>query len=110
MNILIIVPIPIYKLLNAIKYRSKERASYLKIDAKIEGAVGTILFEDNGQGIDLKKHGDKLFGMYKTFHNHEDSRGVGLFITKNHINSMGGHIKAESQVNEGTTFKITLPK
>jgi PAS domain S-box-containing protein len=95
---------------NAIKYRSKERASYLKIDAKIEGAVGTILFEDNGQGIDLKKHGDKLFGMYKTFHNHEDSRGVGLFITKNHINSMGGHIKAESQVNEGTTFKITLPK
>lgn len=94
---------------NAIKYRSTERKSYLIINATVEKSMVTISFEDNGQGIDMKRHGDQLFGMYKTFHNHDDSKGVGLFITKNQINSMRGKIKAESKVNVGTTFKITLP-
>ena len=71
---------------NAIKYRSKERKSYLKIYTNSSTNMVTIFFEDNGLGIDLQKHGDKLFGMYKTFHNHEDSRGLGLFITKKSSN------------------------
>lgn len=95
---------------NAIKYRSEERSGYLKIHANVEESMISISFEDNGLGIDLKKHGDKLFGMYKTFHNHDDSRGVGLFITKNQIESMGGKIDVESEVNVGTTFIIALPK
>ena len=69
----------------------------------------SLYFEDNGLGIDLKKDGDKLFGMYKTFHEHNDSRGVGLFITKNQVESMDGKIQVESKVNRGTTFKILLP-
>ncbi|MBZ9627852.1 PAS domain S-box protein [Psychroflexus sp. CAK1W] len=95
---------------NAIKYRSEERASYLKIQANMEKSMVSVSFEDNGQGIDLKKHGDKLFGLYKTFHDHDESRGVGLFITKNQIESMGGKIAVVSEVNVGTVFKITLPK
>ncbi len=94
---------------NAIKYRSKERKSCLKIDVTITESAVTILFEDNGLGIDLKRNGDKMFGMYKTFHNHEDSRGVGLFITKNQIESMGGKIAVSSEENVGTTFSVTLP-
>lgn len=42
-----------------------------------------ITLESNGLGIDMETHGDKLFGMYKTFHGNENARGVGLFITKN---------------------------
>lgn len=95
---------------NAIKYRSKERPSYLKINANTEESIVMLSFEDNGLGIDLKKHGDKIFGMYKKFHDHHDSRGIGLFITKNQIESMGGNIDLESEVNVGTTFKITLVK
>lgn len=94
---------------NAIKYRSEERASFLKIYSKSFDEHVTLYFEDNGLGIDLKKYGDKLFGMYKTFHHHHDSRGVGLFITKNQIESMGGKIEIESEVNVGTTFKISFP-
>lgn len=93
---------------NAIKYRSAERKSYLKIFAQEENNCLILSFQDNGLGIDLKQHGDKLFGMYKTFHRHEDSRGVGLFITKNQIESMGGKIEVESKVNQGTTFKVHL--
>lgn len=95
---------------NAIKYRCHEKTSYLKVSMVEEDAAVTLLFEDNGKGIDLNRHGDQLFGMYKTFHNHKDSRGVGLFITKNQIHSMNGKITAESTVGIGTTFKIVLPK
>lgn len=93
---------------NAIKYSSKERESYLKIETEKTNNHVILKFTDNGLGIDLRKHGDKLFGMYKTFHNHSDSRGIGLFITKNQIESMNGKIEVESEVNIGTTFKIYL--
>ena len=95
---------------NAIKYRSQERSSYLEINAIVDKSMIFIYFEDNGIGIDLKRHGDQLFGMYKTFHDHNDARGIGLFISKNQINSMRGKIAVESEVNVGTTFKIAIPK
>lgn len=93
---------------NAIKYSSKERDSYLKIQSEKTDKHVVLKFIDNGLGIDLEKHGKKLFGMYKTFHQHEDSRGIGLFITKNQIEAMDGKIEVESKVNIGTTFKIYL--
>lgn len=91
---------------NAIKYKSEVRASFLRIYYEEDKSTITLFFQDNGLGIDLNKNGDKLFGMYKTFHRHDDSRGIGLFITKNQVESMGGKIKVESEVNIGTTFKI----
>ncbi|EMN46838.1 GHKL domain protein [Leptospira interrogans str. L1207] len=54
----------------------------------------------------MKKYGDKLFGMYKTFHNNKDAKGIGLFITKNQVEAMGGKIEVESRLNNGTTFRI----
>ena len=83
------------------------RATDIKLIIK-DGGKSLIQVIDNGLGIDLKKHGHKLFGMYKTFHKHEDSRGIGLFITKNQIEAMDGKIEVESEVNIGTTFKIYL--
>ncbi|GAB2618528.1 sensor histidine kinase [Belliella aquatica] len=94
---------------NAIKYRSMERPAKLDILTDVTDDKVILSFKDNGQGIDLEKYGDQLFGMYKTFHQHDDSRGVGLFITKNQIESMGGTIEVESAVGVGTTFKIILP-
>ncbi|MCC5920804.1 MAG: PAS domain S-box protein [Cyclobacteriaceae bacterium] len=93
---------------NAIKYKSEEREAFLKIYLELSENNVSIIFQDNGLGIDLEKYGDKLFGLYKTFHRHQDARGVGLFITKNQVESMGGKITVESQVNKGTRFKVTL--
>lgn len=95
---------------NAIKYKAADKESFLRIYCEEEMEKLHVYFQDNGLGIDLKKHRDKLFGMYKTFHRHDDSRGVGLFITKNQLESMGGKIEIESEVNIGTTFKITFKK
>jgi signal transduction histidine kinase len=61
---------------------------------------------DNGIGIDLDKFGDQLFGMYKTFTGNPDSKGLGLFISKNQIDAMNGTVTVQSVLNEGTTFRI----
>jgi signal transduction histidine kinase len=57
-------------------------------------------------GIDLEKYSDKLFQMYKTFHYNEDAIGVGLFITKNHIESLGGKVLVKSEVGVGSEFSV----
>jgi hypothetical protein len=40
-----------------------------------------LQIEDNGIELTWKNR-DKLFGMYKTFHNNEDARGIGLLSPK----------------------------
>lgn len=93
-------------LTNAIKYRSPERQCYIKLSSRIADEFLILNVEDNGLGIDLEKHGAQLFGMYKTFHKHKDSRGVGLFITRSQVEAIGGRIEVTSEVNKGTTFSI----
>ena len=95
---------------NALKYSSKDRTPVIEIKSKLTKEYVLISFSDNGQCIDLKRHGDKIFGMYKTFHKHKDAKGIGLFITKNQIEAMGGTIKIESTVDVGTTMFIELKK
>lgn len=94
-------------LTNAIKYRSPKRAPQIifKSDIDKDGMI-SLTCQDNGTGINLKKHGAKLFGLNKTFHEHPDSKGAGLFITKNQVETMGGSIYAESELDEGTKFTI----
>jgi signal transduction histidine kinase len=93
-------------LTNAVKYRSTERSPVIRMYAE-RGEEGFILFvEDNGIGIDLVKNGEKLFGMYKTFHNNPDAKGFGLFITKNQVEAMNGRIEVESEVGKGSKFKV----
>ena len=93
---------------NAIKYKTLKRDATLNICyEKIDG-YSVINFKDNGLGLDLKKNGHKLFGMYKTFHGNEDAKGIGLFITKNQLEAMDGKIEIESELGQGSNFKIYL--
>lgn len=91
---------------NAVKYKRNDEPPLIRLFV-IRSEEYTILsIQDNGQGIDLKKYGDKLFGLYKTFHNSKDARGIGLYITKNQIEAMNGKISIESEVGKGTIFNI----
>ncbi|WP_029038146.1 sensor histidine kinase [Salinimicrobium xinjiangense] len=91
---------------NAIKYKFQGRKPIIYIQTYKENGESFLEISDNGMGIDLDEHGDKMFGMYKTFHRHPEANGIGLFITKNQVEAMGGSISVTSTVNIGTTFKI----
>jgi PAS domain S-box-containing protein len=93
-------------LTNAIKYRSHKRKPLIKLTASVENDFLVLKVSDNGLGIDLEKFGDEIFKMYKTFHHNEDATGIGLFITKNQIESMGGRITVKSSVGVGTEFSV----
>ena len=94
---------------NALRYRSDQRIPQLIISSNDDNS-GTIkiLFEDNGLGIDLSKNGDKIFKLYKTFHQNAEAKGVGLYITKNQCESMNGSIRVMSKVGIGSTFIVSL--
>lgn len=93
-------------LTNAIKYKSPLRLPEINITAiKIADEI-ILSVSDNGIGIDLEKNKDKIFGMYKTFHGNPDAVGLGLFMVKNHMESMGGRIDVTSELNKGTTFNL----
>jgi len=94
---------------NGIKYSDRSADSVVRVYAELREDEVMVAFEDNGIGIDLGAHGADLFGMYQTFHDHEDARGVGLYITRNQIASMGGRVEVESTPGQGSLFKVYLP-
>ena len=95
---------------NAIKYRSPKRDPVIHIETKYCNEDIIMTIKDNGSGIDLKKYGSKIFGFNKTFHRHPEAKGIGLFLTKTQIESMGGSIRVESEPDMGTTFIINFKK
>jgi len=97
-------------LTNAIKYKSEKRKPIIELRSRIEEDFVVFIIKDNGLGIDLKKFGDTLFQMYKTFHCNKDAIGIGLFITKNHIESLGGKVEVKSEVGVGTEFSVYFKK
>lgn len=95
---------------NAIKYRSANRPLHVNLETVLKDGELILKVEDNGEGINLALHRDKLFGFYKTFTTRKDSKGIGLFITKTQIEAMGGTIEVESEANKGTLFTINFNK
>ncbi len=94
---------------NAIKYAHPDREPVIVFDFGIEAdGHKSLKITDNGLGIDLELYGDLLFGMYKTFHKHQEARGIGLYITRNQIEAMKAIVSVESIVGEGTSFKIVF--
>jgi PAS domain S-box-containing protein len=93
---------------NALKYRSPKRKPLIKISTNIVERYVIISFSDNGLGIDLKKHGDKVFGLYKRFHFHTGGKGLGLHLVKTQVEALGGKIEVKSTEDKGTTFIIYL--
>lgn len=91
---------------NAIRYSSPDRKPVIKITSYKQDDWIVVDFADNGLGMDLKRYGDRLFGLYQRFHAHKEGKGLGLYMTRSQITAMGGKIEVESEPGAGTTFKI----
>lgn len=95
-------------LTNSIKYAKPHVPPHIKIRTTVENGTKKLVYTDNGIGLDMEKIGDKIFGLNQKFHQHGDSKGVGLYLVNNHVRSLGGTISVDSEVNKGTTFVITF--
>jgi len=94
---------------NAIRYRNKNLGSVV-ISTKIEidPKAATIIFSDNGMGIDEDKVAN-IFEMFYRASETSEGSGLGLYIVKNAIEKLGGSIEVESTRNYGTKFTISIP-
>lgn len=95
-------------IVNSIKYRRAETDPVIQISTMLKKDKVIISFKDNGKGIDLDKNSKQLFGLYKRFDHSVEGKGMGLFMVKMQVESLGGTIAVDSELGKWTEFKITL--
>jgi len=93
---------------NSIKYHQPDLPPLIEIKSKKYDGKLIITIKDNGMGFDLLKKGNQIFGLYKRFHYHVEGKGVGLFMVKTQVETLGGKISVTSEINVGTEFTIVF--
>jgi len=101
-------------LFNAVKFTQKGTVS-LTMAAKIHSETKadiTFIIQDTGIGI-AKDQLNKIFAMYYQVQRDDfqsaTGTGIGLAICQQMVDKMGGSIRVNSEVNQGTCFEIKLP-
>jgi signal transduction histidine kinase len=94
---------------NSIKYRHPDRDCEIKLETTLHDNTFTFTVKDNGVGIDLETYKDKIFGLYKRFHQHVEGKGLGLHLVRLQVESLGGKITVESILDKETMFTIVIP-
>ncbi|WP_421824727.1 sensor histidine kinase [Flagellimonas oceanensis] len=95
---------------NAIKYRRPDVDSHIIFESAWENDKKVLYVKDNGLGIDMERHKESMFKLYKRFHRSHSGKGMGLFIVKSQLEAMNASIEVESEEGVGTTFKIKFHK
>lgn len=96
-------------LTNAIRYKKPNQPPVIRIASYLEDGKTVLSVLDEGIGIDLNRHRDKIFGLYQQFSSGKQGRGLGLYLVKNQLKRMDGHITVNSQLGEFTEFKCFFP-
>lgn len=91
---------------NSIKYRRPGVTPVIEIGSARTDKKVVLTFKDNGLGIDMATKGEQVFGLYKRFHYHTEGKGIGLYMVKTQVETLGGRIRVNSEVNKGTEFII----
>ncbi len=100
----------LYNLLsNSLKYSRPGVVPHITISVVRTGGEIVLAVKDNGLGIDLKTFGHKIFKLNEVFHTGFDSNGVGLYMTKAQVESIGGRITVASTPGEGSLFTVYFP-
>ncbi|MDN5213009.1 CheR family methyltransferase [Fulvivirgaceae bacterium BMA12] len=94
-------------LTNSVKYRSPRRKLKVKVKTSIEDEYVRLTVEDNGKGID-KNHHHHVFKLFKRLDESVEGKGIGLFAIKSQIESNGGKISFESDLDKGCKFTVLL--
>ena len=109
---------------NSLKFRSIHHAPVINIRSEIVNGKDIlqkssnfghykycrIIIQDNGIGFE-KKYLDRIFVIFQRLHGKEDYKGsgIGLAVCKKIVENHRGFITAESKIDQGSSFIITLP-
>jgi two-component system, cell cycle sensor histidine kinase DivJ len=95
---------------NAIKFT--ERGGTVTVSAVVEGSRLVMRVSDTGVGIaaeDIKRLGDPFFQAGTTYQRRHEGTGLGLSIVKSLVGLHGGEMEVQSELDHGTTVKVSLP-
>jgi signal transduction histidine kinase len=95
---------------NSIKYRRSDVLGSIIIKSLTEKDTVKLVFTDNGRGIDMTKNKDHVFGLYKRFHPGTEGKGMGLYMVKTQVETLGGKITIKSEENIGSEFIIEFDR
>ncbi|WP_347158813.1 PAS domain-containing sensor histidine kinase [Pontibacter chitinilyticus] len=93
---------------NAIKYSAPHRILALHIAAHKDKRGYVLTVADNGLGMEMHVVQTQLFKLYKRFHPNTHGKGIGLFLVKTQVETLGGKIDVQSAPDKGTTFTLYL--
>ncbi|QRN96738.1 GAF domain-containing protein [Archangium violaceum] len=93
---------------NAVKYG---QGNPIELTVDVEGGSARLVVRDSGIGI-APEHLDRVFGRFEraVSERHYGGFGLGLWIARQIIEAMGGHISVRSQLGQGSTFCVQLPR
>ena len=93
---------------NALKYSKPDVPLKVTVSTYMREGRPVLTVKDNGLGIDLEKYNNRIFKLNQVFHAGYESKGIGLYITKTQIESLGGSIDVKSEVGVGSDFIVTF--
>ncbi|NJN50701.1 MAG: response regulator [Gammaproteobacteria bacterium] len=93
---------------NALKYSRVGTTVTLRLSSSVSAGTQTLCFEVIDQGVGISA--DEVDRIFEPFYQLERSDGVGLglAISRKLVAAMGGSITVESQVGEGSTFRVAI--
>ncbi|MFZ5999853.1 MAG: sensor histidine kinase [Bacteroidota bacterium] len=94
---------------NSFKYSDTHKdVSFVRVYGSSEETKMRLTVEDNGIGIPEEAVA-KVFEMFFQAHDKSKGSGLGLYIVKETVQKLGGHVQVESKVGAGSRFQIELP-
>ena len=96
---------------NALKFTRGTPKPVVEIGGHETETSCILWVRDNGIGFDIQYH-DRIFEIFQRLHRAEDyaGTGVGLAIVQKAMTRMRGRVWAESELGQGATFYLELPR